>query len=936
MTFFGFIYNIIIAPIELIIEWVFCFYKSKIAVGGIAGAILAVSLAVNFLALPLYNIADRLQEKERNLQLKLQKQLARIKHTFKGDEKFMMIQALYAENHYHPIYSLRSSLSILIEIPFFIAAYQFLSHSSSLQGASFAFLGDLGTPDGLLKISFNGIAYSFNILPVVMTFINFISGAIYLKKAPLKEKIQLYGLALLFLYILYNSPSGLVCYWILNNLFSLFKNLVNSKVKNPAKLVHKVISAILLIASCVILLNPRYNIVKRLSVLLLAFAVLLSPICFSFIKKRKFCFVKTNFPEKDSLFHCFILSTIGLVLLTGLLIPSGIINTSPIEFSFIGNTQSPLVYIFSSLSFFIGLFFFWPLVIYKLFDSKVKETVSYIYIAVFFLALLNVFVFKYNYGNFSIFFQLEDTKCLKKYTPFFTVLPIFVFSVIFVLIGISKRFKAQKYIFYSLFILCIAEFAMGIKNTMAIKREYEKYAKTRTEREQLATNKDNTITPIYHLSKDKKNVVVIFLDKAVSSFFPYIVKEFPEMEDQFSGFVYYPNTVSFAGNTAKAAPALMGGYEYTPENENLRADELLKDKHNEASLFLPKLFLDAGFDVTVTDPPMPNYSWQGDFSFFQRFPEIHVSEVHSNYKEKYLAQHPELKNLQLDKCVKFNLQSFTILEFLPPLLRFTFYYFGEYYRDEIPKILSSVTNDGFLSNYAHLFFLDELTDSENKKESYIFIESDATHEFALLENKTYKPALNINENLATGGYYDFKYLPSSEESSDLAAYHSNAATMLQVAKWLNKLKELSVYDNTRIIIVADHGAPLSLPPFRNMEYGEDIARYNPLFMFKDFYAKGKIKTDDSFMTNADTIFLATKNLPVSENNPFTNQKYSDYIKKDIVNIHHIVRLSDFDEINPNYLRDKKTWVLQDEKNHTPSYTVHDNIFDESNWTRIIK
>ena len=159
MTFIDFLYNIIIAPIELIIEFVFCFYKAKIGIGGIAGSILAVSLAVNFLALPLYNIADKLQEQERKIQMKMRIQLQRIRQTFKGDERFMMIQAFYKENHYHPAYSLRTSLSILLEIPFFIAAYHFLSHSSSLQGASFAFLSDLGSPDGLLKLTIHGGGY---------------------------------------------------------------------------------------------------------------------------------------------------------------------------------------------------------------------------------------------------------------------------------------------------------------------------------------------------------------------------------------------------------------------------------------------------------------------------------------------------------------------------------------------------------------------------------------------------------------------------------------------------------------------------------------------------------------------------------------------------------------------------------------------------------
>ena len=68
-----------------------------------------------------------------------------------------------------------------------------------------------------------------------MTLINFISGAIYTKDATFKEKIQLSVMALIFLILLYNSPSGLVIYWILNNLFSLVKNIV-MKTKNPGKI----------------------------------------------------------------------------------------------------------------------------------------------------------------------------------------------------------------------------------------------------------------------------------------------------------------------------------------------------------------------------------------------------------------------------------------------------------------------------------------------------------------------------------------------------------------------------------------------------------------------------------------------------------------------------------------------------------------------------
>lgn len=126
-------YNIFISPIELIIDWVFNFFIRKLPFLGILGAIVGVSLAINFLALPIYNIADSLQDKERKIQQKLKPGIQRIKAVFFGDERFMILQTFYKENHYHPIYAFKSSLSILIEIPFFIAAYHYLSNSELLK-----------------------------------------------------------------------------------------------------------------------------------------------------------------------------------------------------------------------------------------------------------------------------------------------------------------------------------------------------------------------------------------------------------------------------------------------------------------------------------------------------------------------------------------------------------------------------------------------------------------------------------------------------------------------------------------------------------------------------------------------------------------------------------------------------------------------------------
>lgn len=73
-----------------------------------------------------------------------------------------------------------------------------------------------------------------NILPIIMTAVNLVSCVIFTKGSLLKTKIQLYAMALFFLVFLYTSPSGLVFYWTLNNLFSLVKTIFY-KLKHPGK-----------------------------------------------------------------------------------------------------------------------------------------------------------------------------------------------------------------------------------------------------------------------------------------------------------------------------------------------------------------------------------------------------------------------------------------------------------------------------------------------------------------------------------------------------------------------------------------------------------------------------------------------------------------------------------------------------------------------------
>ena len=215
-----YLYALTIGPIEQVFKIIFSVLNKYVPVSGVC--ILLLSLVFSLIVLPLYMRADKIQEEAKEDEERLGPTIKHIKQYFKGDERFMILQTFYRQNNYSPLGVLRSSVSLLLQVPFFLAAYRMLHDNIYLQGKGFGPIADLNAPDALLTIGGTAI----NVLPFVMTAINLISAAVYANKMPLKSKIQLWVMAALFLVLLYNSPSGMVIYWTCNNLFSLVKNII--------------------------------------------------------------------------------------------------------------------------------------------------------------------------------------------------------------------------------------------------------------------------------------------------------------------------------------------------------------------------------------------------------------------------------------------------------------------------------------------------------------------------------------------------------------------------------------------------------------------------------------------------------------------------------------------------------------------------------------
>lgn len=895
-------YNLIVSPIEIIVDWVFVFFCTKFSSFGIIGSVCGVSLVINFLALPLYNIADSLQEKERKIAKSLEYRVKLIKKAFTGDERFMMLQTYYRQNNYNPIYVLRSSLSILIEIPFFIAAYHYLSNCEALKGSSFWIFKDLGSPDGLFHIG----NFKIHILPILMTLINFVSGAIYTKDSTFREKIQLYGIAFVFLVLLYNSPSGLVIYWILNNLFSLAKNIV-MKCKNPKKILHGIISGILLCLSVFFLFNSG-ALYKKVGLLIFSILIAFLP----FIKNwfiKTFSFAnKISFEdaEKKSSFWVLFFSALALALLCGLYLPASVIASSPTEFSFLGSTDSPIPYILNSLFTFLGFFVFWPLCIYFMFGRTVKKIEPILFFVLFIASLLNVFVFKADYGTVDTTFSLESQKVLEC-SKLFKILPLgltlFVASLYLILLKFKKNYIAT----FAALAISVAELVLGVSKVGTIKKDYAAFAKNTQKARAEIANEETEIKPVYHLSKEQKNVVVIFLDRAVNSFFPYALQQIPELKEQMKGFVYYPNTLSFSSKTLIASPALMGGYEYTPENLNKRSSELLKKKFNEASLIMPKLFSDAGFDVTVTDPPYPNFSEKGDLSVFNEN-NLNACELFGKYSTQFKKSINFFTNTSADEVVFSEIKNFSILQILFPFVRNTFY--GDFKK-------SYGLSKRYMDSVSCLYFLQELTDCRAINGNFVFIDNETTHEPSHLEKDFLIPTNAVI----------FNHLYKTKDEATSKHYQVFVAAFKQLGKWFDYLRENNVFDNTRIIIVSDHGHDLPLNEFSTFKNKVIQSWFTPILLVKDFYSDSELSTNNEFMTNADTLFLAKKDLPISNKNPFTGNDFVQQ-KQDGINVFKCYEPNKEDkEWQVQYMKDKTQFTLDKKQ----GFHVSKNIFDEKNW-----
>ena len=137
----------------------------------------------------------------------------------------------------HKVNPFGGCLPLILQIPVFFALYQVLTRSIALKGAHFLWIKDLSEPDRLFTLSsaLPLIGNEINILPILMAIGMFvqqkISTVAATAEAAQQQKIMVIILPLLFGFMFYRMPAGLVLYWFVNSTLMLVYQIKISRSK---------------------------------------------------------------------------------------------------------------------------------------------------------------------------------------------------------------------------------------------------------------------------------------------------------------------------------------------------------------------------------------------------------------------------------------------------------------------------------------------------------------------------------------------------------------------------------------------------------------------------------------------------------------------------------------------------------------------------------
>lgn len=203
--------------------------------------IILLTILIKVLFIPLTN---RSMKSMRDMQ-RLQPQMAKLREKYKDDRETLnkeMIE-LYRRHRVNP---LGGCLPMLLQFPVFIGLYQALSQAIELRHAPFAFwVHDLSAhecypwPGQGVITGCNDFALLGVPIPILVLLMG---GSMILQQAlspatgmdPAQQRMMMILMPVMFTVMFINFPSGLVLYWLVNNVLTIAQQWWSNREQGPA------------------------------------------------------------------------------------------------------------------------------------------------------------------------------------------------------------------------------------------------------------------------------------------------------------------------------------------------------------------------------------------------------------------------------------------------------------------------------------------------------------------------------------------------------------------------------------------------------------------------------------------------------------------------------------------------------------------------------
>ena len=231
--------------LEVILKWILERLYSVVHNWGVAIILMTILLKLTMFPLTRKQSMGTLKMQE------LQPQMQAIQYKYKDNPQKMQMELskLYKENNYNPM---SGCLPLIFQFLIIFAMFDMFNNYFEFRGASFipGWIPDLSTGDSVYTFTKDVPVFSaffgnaIRILPVIYLITQLLHGKITMNAGTASSnafqmKFMSYGMPVLFFFIFYSAPAGLLLYWTVSNTIQMAQQLFINKIMAKKKALKK-------------------------------------------------------------------------------------------------------------------------------------------------------------------------------------------------------------------------------------------------------------------------------------------------------------------------------------------------------------------------------------------------------------------------------------------------------------------------------------------------------------------------------------------------------------------------------------------------------------------------------------------------------------------------------------------------------------------------